>query len=117
MAGVLGALYSSPTDFWLIAACDQPWITIDAVKWLLVQDVPDVAAVMPRDMDRVQPFPGIYRLDFLDIARAAGFDSGGSGVGISSLADDPRVANPRIPDALYRAWNSVNTPEDLALLD
>lgn len=113
LAGVLGALECNPEAPWLIVACDQPWVTSTAIEWLLDQDARDSAAVMPHDGERVQPFPGVYRFAFLEVARATGKQLPMSGVAISALADDPRVSCPLIPTALRRAWASVNTPQDL----
>lgn len=110
LAGVLGALRSDRSG-WLISACDQPWLSSSAVEWLLNQDSGDAAAVMPRDAERIQPFPGIYRPQFADIAYEAG-----PGAAISALADDPRIHSPSVPEPLTRAWSSVNAPEDLATL-
>lgn len=108
LVGVLGALRSDPGSSWLIAACDQPWLNVEALDWLIAQRTQAAAATMPRDASHVQPFPGIYEPGFKHRA-----EQHGDGVAISDLADDGSVVSPRIPTALQQAWASVNRLEDL----
>ena len=111
LAGVLGALRSNPNAAWLIVACDQPWISQEAITWLVKQRQSDKVAVMPRDPSRPQPFPGIYEPDLADLMEVA------KPRAISALADWPQVRSPMIDSEIAAAWTSVNTPEDLDRLD
>ncbi|HSM52334.1 MAG TPA: molybdenum cofactor guanylyltransferase, partial [Thermoanaerobaculia bacterium] len=60
LAGMLAALRARPGDGWLVAACDQPGLTPEAVAWLVARRGEGELAVLPRRAPgRVEPFPGI----------------------------------------------------------
>ena len=110
IAGIMGALQSHPAGWWLIAACDQPWLSKSAIKWLLDQRHQSCAAVIPHDANGAQPFPGLYETSFQTTVATA--EQGR--VGISSFASAASVHSPRLPESsLRRGWASVNTPQDL----
>ena len=116
IAGIMGALQSHSTGWWLIVACDQPWLSKQAIEWLLGQRQQSSTAVIPHDANGAQPFPGLYETSFQTTV-----STGGQGrVGISSLASAASVHSPRLPESpLRRGWASVNTVGDLqsALVD
>jgi molybdopterin-guanine dinucleotide biosynthesis protein A len=115
LAGVLAALRAGGDGApWVIAACDQPLLTPDAVAWLVGARPDGAWAVLPEIDGRAQPFPGLYDprcADFLERAAA-----GAGPAGPTALAGDPRTASPRPPAALARAWRNANTPEEAAAL-
>lgn len=109
VAGVLAALRSGPGELWMIAACDQPLLSVAAVDWLAAQAAPDVWAVLPRIAGGVEPFPGLYDprcADMLEEAARRG------PAGPSALAGHARTRCPVPPAALVAAWRNVNTPEE-----
>jgi molybdopterin-guanine dinucleotide biosynthesis protein MobB len=114
MAGLVAALRWHPRATWLIAACDQSWISHEAVDWLIAQRKPGCWAVLPRPADgRVEPFLAIYEPQALGLLEA-GIASGRFGPRV--LAEHPKVLCPEPPQDIADCWRSVNTPEDLQAL-
>jgi molybdopterin-guanine dinucleotide biosynthesis protein A len=111
MAGVLAAMRRDPAAAWMVAACDMPEISGDAILWLLSQRGEDVLAVMPRSREgRVEPLLAVYEpwaRPLLEERAAAGR------WGLRHLAGDPRVRCPKPPAELMAAWSDVNTPQEL----
>jgi molybdopterin-guanine dinucleotide biosynthesis protein A len=110
LAGMLAALRSAPDAAWLIAACDLPRITPEAIRWLLEQRAPDRWAVLPRVApDRAEPLLAVYEPtsrpllnDLLKRGRSAPRE----------LASYAQVHTPTPPADLLPAWQNVNTPAD-----
>jgi molybdopterin-guanine dinucleotide biosynthesis protein MobB len=115
LAGILGAMRWAPEATWILAGCDQPLITPEAVEWLLSERGPGRWAVLPRrGADGVEPLLAVYD------ARARRVLEGLASTGClapTALADHPRVHSPAPPSALAPAWRNVNTREDLAELE
>lgn len=115
-AGIVAALSAAPERAWLMAACDQPRLTLLALRWLIAQRRPGVDAVQPRlAAERIEPFPGIYEPSalpaLLELASA-----GGRGASLQRLGEGARVASPLVPPAYAPAFLGANTPEELARL-
>jgi molybdopterin-guanine dinucleotide biosynthesis protein MobB len=113
MAGILSAMRWARHASWLIAACDMPHLTREAVDWLLSLRRPGVWAVMPRlgEGRPIEPLLAYY--DFrsrplLERLAAAGCFRA------SEIARSSKVATPAPPAELAKAWANVNRPEDLA---
>jgi molybdopterin-guanine dinucleotide biosynthesis protein MobB len=110
MAGLVAALRWHPRVAWLIAACDQPMVSPDAVDWLLAQRGPGRWAVLPRLPDGpVEPFLAVYEpqaLGLLERAIASGR------LGPHVLAEHAKVVSPEPPAEIAQAWRSLNTPEE-----
>lgn len=116
MAGLLAAMRWNPQVSWLVAACDLPVITLEAIRWLLATRSPGVWATLPRlpGADGVEPLLAHY--DFrsrLLVERLAGAGE----FSLNRLAVCPEVLSPRPPDGLAPAWQNINTPEQLACLN
>ncbi len=111
LAGVLAAMKWAPAAAWVVAACDMPEISGDAINWLLDQRRPDVWAVLPTsDAGHVEPLLAIYEpqaRQVLERRAAAGR------WGLRHLAEDPGVRCPSPPARLRAAWVNVNTPQEL----
>ncbi|MEE8170658.1 MAG: molybdenum cofactor guanylyltransferase [Phycisphaerae bacterium] len=111
IAGILAALRLTATDTaWLIAACDMPRITPDAVAWLLDQRAEDLAAILPKPAgDRIEPLFAVYepaaRPLIEQIVSAGRFAP-------HALAEFAEVATPTPPSELAPCWRGVNTPEE-----
>ena len=99
MAGVLAAMRWAPCTSWLLAACDLPQLTDEAVRWLLATRTPGRWATLPRleDSDRCEPLLAHY--DFrcrmlLERMACEGI------LGLSKLARYPEVATVPVPPGL-----------------
>jgi molybdopterin-guanine dinucleotide biosynthesis protein A len=114
LAGVLAAMRWAPESAWVVAACDMPRISRDAVRWLIHQRRPGTWAVLPRSSEgRVEPLLAIYEPQ----ARPLLEDQAAAGLwGLRRLAENDRVACPTPPAELAGAWVNVNTPEEMSRL-
>ena len=113
LAGILAAMRWAPWATWLVAACDMPNVSEEALAWLLATRRPGVWATLPRGPGRRGVEPLLAHYDF----RARGLleDLAAEGRSAPSLiVDCPKVFAPEPPADLRAAWENVNTPEDLA---
>ncbi len=112
LAGILAALRKRPGRAWLVAACDQALVSQAACHWLVNERRVERVAVLPRrSAEIIEPLLAVYEpaaLLFLEKLESAGFSS------LQSLATEPGVATPWIPNLLQQAWISFDRPEDLA---
>ena len=114
IAGIVGALRWCPDHAWIVAACDHPFVSAEAVDWLLAQRAPGIWGVMPRQPDGVvNPLFGVYEPQARSLLD---HPEGEALAGPGAVAAHPRVATPEPPPALAQAWVNVNTPEDLRRL-
>ena len=61
LAGLLAAMQFKPESAWLVAACDMPFITAEAVGWLVEQRSERNLAVLPSvTTQRVEPLLAVY---------------------------------------------------------
>jgi molybdopterin-guanine dinucleotide biosynthesis protein A len=111
IAGLLAAMRWAPGSAWVVAACDMPQISGEAVRWLLEQRRPGTWAVLPRPRSgRVEPLLAVYEPQsrlLLEAQAAAGR------WGPRHLAENERVMCPTPPAELAGAWINVNTPEEM----
>ena len=113
LAGILAAMRWAPWATWLVAACDMPNVSREALAWLLATRRPGVWATLPRGPGRRGVEPLLAHYDF----RARGLleDLAAAGKSAPSLlAGHPKVLARVVPAHLRAAWENVNTPEDLA---
>jgi molybdopterin-guanine dinucleotide biosynthesis protein A len=116
LAGILAALAWRPHAAWIVAACDLPLATPEAIAWLCAERRPGAIAVLPRrgadPGGPVEPLLALYepaarpRLQALAAGR-------GPAASLQRLAAAPDVRTPTPPATLAAAWSNVNTPEDL----
>lgn len=106
-AGLVAALDAAPGP-WIVCACDMPFVSGDALAWL-IEHRDGVDAVLPVADKRVQPLLALY-------------DSGARALLRALPAEDPSprriaghesVRTPLVPDRLTGAWRNINTPEEL----
>lgn len=111
LAGMLAALRWAPDVAWLMAACDLPLVSSEAVCWLLEQRSPGRWAVVPKNADgRPEPLLAVYEPParrLLEDLVARGLHAP------RHLADYQEVHLPSVPEHLAPAWRSVNTPREL----
>jgi molybdopterin-guanine dinucleotide biosynthesis protein MobB len=112
LAGILAAMRWAPWATWLVAACDMPNVSREAMEWLLSTRLPGVWAALPRPAGGRGVEPLLAHYDFRARAILEGLAAEGN-FSPSRAADHPKVLTPRPPAALRAAWQNVNTPEDL----
>lgn len=113
MAGILAAMRWAPHVSWLVAACDLPNLSAEALEWLLSTRAPGVWATLPRLPEDKGVEPLLAHYDFRALRVLEGLAAEGR-FSLSSLAEHPKVSTPRPPDDLLDAWANVNSPADLA---
>ncbi len=111
LAGLLAAMRWAPESAWVVAACDMPRISGEAVRWLFEQRRPGTWAVLPRSRSgRIEALLAVYEPQsrpLLEAQAAAGR------WGPRHLAENDRVVCPTPPAELAGAWKNVNTPEEM----
>ena len=111
LAGLLAALRWAPHATWVIAACDLPRVTPEAVAWLVAQRRPGCWAVLPRVGPGLEPLLAVYEpgaRPLLEDLVAAGRRAP------RLIADHPSVATPEPPPEIIGCWYNANTPGELA---
>lgn len=115
LAGILSAMRWLPGVSWLLAACDMPSLTPEAIDWLLDSRDPGRWAVIPRRHpdSHVEPLLAWYdrrcRPWFEELLLSGSLR-------IGEVACHPQAYLPVIPEGLRQAWDNVNTPQELARL-
>ena len=112
MAGILAVMRWQPDVSWLVMACDQPDIHIDALQWLLARRAPGTWAVLPdlEGQGHLEPLLALYDSrcrNYLETIAAAGE------LRLSMLAGRHGIRTPQPPPVLHGAWRNVNTPGEL----
>ena len=111
VAGMLSAMRWAPYASWLVAACDLPDLTLDALQWLLSTRRPGVWAAIPMLSESVGLEPLLAHYDF----RAHGLLENLVALGDyrpARISDNPKIINPTPPEHLSPAWRNVNTKRD-----
>jgi len=113
LSGVLAARRLHPDSAWVFIACDHPWISRDAIRWLIAQRDNRHWTIIPRQCDG-HPCPtfALYEPPALRWLEACFADEGRKG--LASLLDHPLTLTPYPPAELAQAWRSANTPAELA---
>ena len=112
MAGILACMRWLPNATWLVAACDLPHLSAEALDWLLSQRTPGRWAVVPR----LSGSPGLEPLlAYYDGHCRCLFEALVAQKNYCPLpvAEHARVITPTVPHALADAWQNANTPEAL----
>lgn len=112
LAGILAVMRWQPWATVLVAACDLPELTAEALSWLLRQRRPGAWAVLPKLGEYHQPLLALYdfrmRSALEDMARAGIYR-------LSRLLERPGVRVVSPPPELRGAWRNVNSPEMIEL--
>lgn len=114
-SGLLAAMRWAPEVSWLVAACDLPDLSTEALRWLLATRAPGVWATLPRLRGRENVEPLLAHYDFRARALFDDLLAGGRSAP-SRLAGHPKVISPEPPEAVAAAWENVNTAKDLRRL-
>ncbi len=113
MAGILSAMRWLPDVSWLVAACDMPAISDQAVTWLLSKRRPGAWAIMPALPGlepEIQPLLAFY--DFRAKSLLEGAVRSGD-FSLFRLSAHEKVITPKPPQNIRAAWKNINTLEDL----
>lgn len=113
MAGILAAMRWAPQASWLVAACDLPQLSVEALRWLLRTRAPGVWATLPRltGKEGVEPLLAHYDLrSGLLLQRLADQRE----FSLAQLAGNSKVISPSPPAELAAAWKNINTASELA---
>lgn len=112
LAGVLSAMRWQPGTSWLVLACDMPFISADAIQWLLKGRRSGCWGRLPRmpGSDFCEPLFSWYDARTAHLLQDQ-FLTGNLRVG--RIGKHPKIDNPTIPEELCSAWQNVNTPEQL----
>lgn len=112
LTGLLSAMRWQPQVSWLVIACDMPFVTVDAAKWLLSEKNPGSWGRLPRiaGSSFCEPLFAWYDKRALQIIEAQLLDGN---LRAGRIADHYKIDNPIIPENLAVAWKNVNTPEQL----
>ena len=113
MAGILGALRTTPDACWVVAPCDLPLLRGAAVRWLMQMRRPGSWAVLPSLDGFVEPLFALYERK----ARTLLEEAAASGdFAPHRLVSNPRVATAEPPAVIQRCWLNANTPQELVSL-
>lgn len=111
LAALLGAFAWRADVAWLVAACDLPLISTEAVAWLLDQRREGTVAILPRlAADHVEPLFALYEPAARPLLLALAEKGAGS---LQPLAQAPGVATPSPPERIQESWRNVNTFDEL----
>ncbi len=113
LAGILAAMRSAPDADWLIIACDMPAISAASVEWLLQGKASSAWGVVPRidiTYGFYEPLFALYKSAALALFEEL-LQKGETK--ISLVATSPQIDTPQIPVCLRRAWENINTPDEL----
>jgi len=112
MAGILAAMRWAPWASWLVAACDLPNLSAEALEWLLATRAAGVWATVPHLTGARGVEPLLAHYDFRAGAILERLAAEGR-FAPSLVAEHPKVAAPTPPSHLAPAWDNVNTPGGL----
>lgn len=111
MSGLLSMMRWAPRASWLVAACDMPDLTPEALCWLASTRTPGKWATMPRVGEKgVEPLLAYYNFRFRNLLEA---QAEKQNYRLNDLAENPEVATPPPPAELAAAWRNANSPQDL----
>jgi molybdopterin-guanine dinucleotide biosynthesis protein A len=111
LGGLLAALRWRPRARWILISCDAPFLSADALRWLLAQAKPGAIAVVPHldAPETPEPLIALYTpraRSLMEQAARAGERS------IRRILARKRIHSPRVPEDLRKAFANVNTPEE-----
>ena len=113
IAGLLAAFRHRPAARWLALSCDLPFLSREALEWVLDRSAPGFDAVLPHldRPDRPEPLLALYEPGAGPLLERA---VRGGEFSMRRALKDARVHSPAVPSVLHAAWTNVNTPAELA---
>ena len=107
ISGVLSAMRWAPGASWIIAACDLPDLSAEALDWLVSTRAPGIWATLPKleDSCGLEPLLAYYDFRAGALLERLVLDGNFQPAAISS---HPKVISPVVPPHLAPAWRNVN---------
>lgn len=112
ISGVLAAMRWAPRASWLVAACDLPDLSSDALDWLVSTRGPGIWATLPRLKGSCGLEPLLGHYDFRAGTLLQQNVINGN-FRPAAIASHPKVITPEVPDHLGAAWRNVNLAVNL----
>jgi len=112
LSGLLTALRWGPTSRWLVMACDLPFVTEDAARWLLSQAGPARWAVLPF-LERPDYWESLFAVYDPPVLPRLEAGARRGQLAMCHILRDEKVASPQVPSQFREAWTNVNTPREL----
>ena len=111
LGGLLAALRSRPRTRWIVISCDAPFLSADALRWLLAQAKPGVIAVLPHldSPETPEPLIALYTPRARSVMEQAA--RAGERV-VRRILAGKKIHSPRVPEHLRKAFANINTPEE-----
>ncbi len=111
LSGMLAAMSWQPQASWLIAACDLPDMSGEAIDWLLQQRQAGIWGVLPSlgGNSRGEPLLAWYDFRMLPVLEKI---AAGGCLRPGLAAEHEMVITPKPPVHLHSAWRNVNRVED-----
>ena len=112
LTGVLSAMRWQPGISWLVIACDMPFISEDAINWLLKRRGPGCWGRLPRlsGSDFCEPLFSWYGGRSAHLLEDQLLNGN---LRVGKIGKHPKIDNPTIPEEFCSAWKNINTPEQL----
>jgi molybdopterin-guanine dinucleotide biosynthesis protein A len=112
LTGILAVGRWQPLVSWLLVACDMPYISLDAVTWLLAGRRPGCWGRVPKmaGNDRLEPLLAWYDFRAMHLFEDQAYRGN---LRIGEAAANMRMERPIIPETLCNAWKNINTPREL----
>ena len=116
MSGILAAMRWEPCASWLVAACDLPQLSSQALEWLLSNRHPGVWATLGRleNSVGVEPLLGHYDFRCREVLEEL---AGRGDFRMSDVASHRKVKVLAVPGHLSKAWLNANEPGDFPQSD
>ncbi len=112
IAGVVSAMRWNPWASWIVAACDLPFLTMDALKWILSTRGPGIWGTVPR----LEGSPGVEPLlAHYDFRSGLLFEEmllQGNNK-IRDITNHAKIISPAPGADLETAWKNINTQAEL----
>ena len=104
----------APGASWLLAACDHPHLSPEAIKWLLARRGPGVWSILPHlpESRHSEPLLAFYDLRPRPFLEDLAYRQCAS---LQAVGDHPN-ALARASRELADAWHDLDTPEEQACL-
>jgi len=112
LTGILAACRWQPLVSWLLVACDMPYISTEAVAWLLSGRRVGCWGLVPQfaGKEHCEPLLAWYDFRAGPIFEQQLLDGN---LRIACVASHIKVDTPQIPESLCGSWQNINTPEQL----
>ncbi len=111
LGGLLAALRWRPRARWIALSCDAPFLSADALRWLIAQTEPGAIAVLPHldSPETPEPLIALYTPKARSVFEQAARTGERS---LRRIMAGEKFQSPRVPKHLRRAFANVNTPEE-----